>query len=104
MEGDYSVPFFVCILGGGRPRLATLGRDQAFKASFHIPSVSLSRCLQMEAGSLQRGLQLEVSTRRGVFGPACLPGHFIIPRGFYPGVLFDWSKTPPQIGPKTNTI
>ena len=56
------------------PGLASLGRDQAFKTSVHIPSVTLSRCLQMEAGSLQRGVQLEVSTRRGIFGPACLRG------------------------------
>ena len=57
MEGDYSVPFLVCILGEGRAwtGYSWPGPSIAFKASFHIPSITLSRCLQMEAESLQRG-------------------------------------------------
>lgn len=74
MEGDYSVPFFVCILGGGRAWTGYSCPGPGILSLLPYPLRHVERCLQMEAGSLQRGVQLEVSTRRGIFGPACLRG------------------------------
>lgn len=60
----------------------------------------------MEARSLQRGLQLEVSTGsgsgRGSLALLAPQGILLYP--WVPGVLFNWAYAPPQIGPNPDMI
>lgn len=87
------MPFFVCILEGPGLDWLLLSGTRHSKP----PSISLRHVepLSSDGSRLSpEGGPAEVSTR-GIFA-LLYPGHFISPRGFYPGVLFDWSKPFPK--------